>query len=579
VKSSNTFQVKVIFFITKYLFGGIMKIKFTNLLIMVFAIFWVFTFRMTGKDFFVSPTGNNSTGDGSIGNPWKTIIYAIDNVYPGDVLYLRAGVYNEQLLPVRSGSGNAYITISTYNNEDAYIDGTGVTSGNNGCLISNSYMKFRGFTVRNWLHDGITFSNCQFIELKNIKVTAVTGGISLKNTVHDFLLDSCVMYDYYGGAGGYGFDATPEEPNDRIYNGVIQNCKAFLTAGAYDNCDGFALGHDGVSNIHFTNCDVSSVGDGFDISGSGIVLERCSAHNSSYGGGYKLWRDSVTLINCIGYNNSTNVELDFDGSTNKGVKARLINCTFFSCWNTNVFIENTAGGSRLEMYNCILAGGDNTGLTFDGDNISCYNGDYNLFHMNNPERAIATSQLDFSLTQIQNGEWTTTSGQDAHSKVATNSTAIFKDTLGKKPNLHLNEGSLAINNGINLPDAPSVDFDNFLRNTGQIDIGAYEWRLTEVESEPFQLVNNRDNNIIIYPNPADDFINLYLPEDIDGKFELKIIDLSGMTVFNRVYETYDKAINISFQNNDFNVKLTKGIYLCIITPIASHSAFSRFIKN
>ncbi len=472
-----------------------------GILFVIFSLFLCGLTPVSATDYFVSPSGSDVNGNGTIGNPWKTIAFALEYVYPGDVLYLRAGEYHEQLFSVRSGTASAYITISTYNDEDAFIDGSGASEGNNGCLLSHSYMKFRGFTVRNWLHDGMSFSNCEFIELKKIKVTAVTGGITLKNTVHDFELDSCIMYDYYGGSGGLGFDATPEGVTDRIYNGTIKNCKAYLTAGAFDNCDGFALGHDGVSDIYFYNCETYGIGDGFDISGTGIVLERCSAHNSSYGGGYKLWRDNVTLINCIGYDNSTNLELDFDPSTNKGVNARLINCTFYACWNANIYIENTAGGSTLEMYNCILAGGENTGLTFDGDNISCYTGDYNLFHMNIPERAISTSQFDYSLTQIQDGEWTTISGQDAHSKVVIDANTLFIDTVRADPDLFPRAGSLAIDNGSPVPGAPSVDFNNSPRTDGRIDIGAYEYSSgTDVENPSLHTVAGFTLEQS-YPNP------------------------------------------------------------------------------
>lgn len=480
-----------------------MKTHLANSVLVVICSLVFCSYALLANNYYVSPSGSNATGTGTLGNPWRTIQFAIDRAYPGDVLNLRGGVYNEQLISVREGTSGNYITFTTFNNEDAFIDGTGVLSGNNGAIISHSYLKLIGFTLRNWQHNGMEIFNCQFIELHKIKATNVTGGIHLTGTVHDFVIDSCIMYDYYGGAGGFGFDATPEGATDRIYNGVIKNSKAYLTAGAFDNCDGFAMGHEGVANIYLYNCEVYGVGDGFDISGAGIKLERCSAHNSSYGGGYKLWRDSVILINCIGYNNSTNVELDFDFPTSRGVKAHLINCTFFGSWNANIYIENSAGGSKLELFNCILAGGDNTGLTFDGDTISCYTGDYNLFHMNNPERMVATSQRDFSLAQIQNGEWTTFSGQDAHTKVVFGSDSIFVDTLRTNPNIHLRERSLAINNGTNLPDAPLFDFDNCPRNVGQIDIGAYEFGACGVSgilgddlgtNHSYQLDQN-------YPNP------------------------------------------------------------------------------
>ncbi len=425
-------------------------------------------------DYFVSQSGSDLDGDGSFSNPWQTLEYAMDRLNPGDVLYIRAGEYHEQLISVRDGSAEAPITVAAYGNELVYIDGAGVTTGNNGCLLSHSHMKFRGFNVRNWRDDGMSFYGCSYLELKKITITAVTGGISMKGTVHDFLIDSCIIYDYYGGAGGYGLDCTPEGETDLIYKGTVQNCKAYITAGAFDNADGFALGHDGVSDIRFHNCETWGIGDGFDISGTDIVLTNCAASKATYGGGYKLWRNNVTLINCIGYDNGVNVELDYDAVARRGVAARLINCTLHTCYVANVGIENPGGGNTLQLFNCIISGGENTGLNFYGDSISCYTGDYNLWHMSAPERAVATGQMDFSLTQIDNGEWTAASGQDAHSRVESDAGSLFLDSSRYAPDLRLRAGSRAINGGAMVKDAPSADFNGFPRGE-PIDIGAYEF--------------------------------------------------------------------------------------------------------
>ncbi len=493
---------------------------------------------LSASDYYISPSGNNSTGNGSISSPWRTIEYAIEFLNPGDNLYLREGVYNEQLISLRSGAVNNYITISAYNDENAYIDGTGVSSGNNGAIITHSFIRFVGFTIRNWADAGMEISNCEFIELIKLKVTAVSGGIHMTGTVHDFILDSCLMFDFSGEDGGFGFDATPEGAQDSIYNGMIKDCKSYLSTPATGNCDGFALGHDRVSDINFYNCEVYGVGDGFDISGKNIILERCSAHGSTFGGGYKLWRDEVKLINCIGYDNTSNVELDYDFTVNQGVNARLINCTFFGSSVYNIWIENCAGGSTLAMYNCILAGATNTGLNFDGDSVSCYTGDYNLFHMNNPERMIATSELDFSLTQVFNNEWTAHSGQDAHTQVVFDAGTLFMDTLYANPNLHILGNSLAVDNGTNLPDAPLFDFDNCPRNVGLIDIGAHEFGAcgpVEV-NEPFSDKNNSYNLRQNYPNPFNPSTRMSYTIPRKSFISIKIFDLLGKEVSELVNE-------------------------------------------
>ena len=42
---------------------------------------------------FVSTSGNDSTGDGSISNPYNTIKKAGDQANPGDTVFVRAGTY------------------------------------------------------------------------------------------------------------------------------------------------------------------------------------------------------------------------------------------------------------------------------------------------------------------------------------------------------------------------------------------------------------------------------------------------------------------------------------------------------
>jgi len=181
-----------------------MKSASASSLFMILASLLLWGPPVIASDYFVSPSGSDTTGNGTVGNPWRTIQFAIDRVFPGDVLYLRGGVYNEQLITVRSGTTGSYITISTYGDESSFIDGTGVTSGNNGAIITHSYLRFRGFTIRNWLHNAMEILNCQFIELKRVHATSVMGGFHLTGAVHDFVVDSCVMSEYYGGDGGTG---------------------------------------------------------------------------------------------------------------------------------------------------------------------------------------------------------------------------------------------------------------------------------------------------------------------------------------------------------------------------------------
>ena len=43
--------------------------------------------------YYCAPTGNNSTGDGSIGNPWIDLVGATGTIVAGDLIYFRGGAY------------------------------------------------------------------------------------------------------------------------------------------------------------------------------------------------------------------------------------------------------------------------------------------------------------------------------------------------------------------------------------------------------------------------------------------------------------------------------------------------------
>ncbi len=61
-----------------------------------------------GRTWYVSPTGNDSSGDGSIQSPFQTISKAVSAMEAGDICYLREGVYREVLKPKSNTSILAY---------------------------------------------------------------------------------------------------------------------------------------------------------------------------------------------------------------------------------------------------------------------------------------------------------------------------------------------------------------------------------------------------------------------------------------------------------------------------------------
>jgi len=413
--------------------------------------------------YYVSTTGNDGN-PGTIDKPWRTIQHAAEAVVAGDTAYIRGGTYNEQVRIVTSGNAaEGYITFAAYPGETPVIDGTG-DIGSNGVVITGGHFRLLGLEIQNWPENGIWMEGAHHFEIADCKVHDVWYGIGVTYGTHDFVLNRVEMYNF----NLYGFDASPSEGRD-CYNGTFNDCIAHTCRDPEQNVDGFALGHGTQHDFVFNRCQAYGVYDGFDISSRNTTLNRCSAHDC-INGGYKIWQKDITLVNCLSYHNGeTNVELDWSGEPKT---TTLRNCTLVDCQTFNVWVENPA--DRVRMYNCILAGGDNIGLVMDLP--SSYQGDYNIFHNDNPDRAIVAWQHvpdEFSLNMIAAGDWATATGQDQHSLVCLGPVSeLFEDLANW--DLHLRAGSIAIDEGT-ADNAPSDDYDGVSRPQGSaFDIGAFE---------------------------------------------------------------------------------------------------------
>ena len=420
---------------------------------------WILKFER--KAYYVAPWGNDSN-PGTISQPWKTIQHAVTEARAGDTVFIRDGIYHEHISSIYDGDADGYITFSAYSNDRIIIDGNG-SSWSNCITITNSYIKLVGLEIRNWT-TGMWITNSSHIQIYNCSVYNVTFGIGMADGTHDFELRNIELYNFLL----YGFDASPSGGKD-CYNGLIYKCIAHDAVDQGQNVDGFALGHGNQHNFTFNQCISYNVFDGFDISAKNTTLNRCLSHDCWYTG-YKIWQDNITLVNCIAYHNGiTNAELDWDGSPGK---TTLQNCNFIDAGTYNIWIENSS--DSLQMYNCILTNGDNIGLSFEERDASNYNGDYNIFHNDNPLRVISVGYTDeFSIDDIRDGAWTNYSSQDEHSIVVYDPPKLFMNLSNW--DFHLSEESTAIDNGTSY-NAPLVDFDGIERPQGNgYDIGAYEY--------------------------------------------------------------------------------------------------------
>ena len=112
----------------------------------------IFSFNTNAcNTWYVSPTGDNTTGDGSINKPYLTINKASTSSSPCDTIYLRGGTYYAPytMAVSKSGTFSAPITIANYPGEYPIIDNTGYQKNDVSIHVRGSYIDLGGFEIKN----------------------------------------------------------------------------------------------------------------------------------------------------------------------------------------------------------------------------------------------------------------------------------------------------------------------------------------------------------------------------------------------------------------------------------------------
>lgn len=191
-------------------------------------------------NFYVATNGNDSTGDGSIGNPWLTPKYGATQLASGDTLYLRGGTYDNVLVENISATiailpAATNTTIASYPDEEAIITGNGGVAPTGWVIGANSLAS--GMTIRDLTIKGavvifsatdVTIENCDIsvggdLWTGNLQgeIIYVQGGI---NTV----IQNNVLHDSTNQPGGSG-DVVLVYKSDGL---IVQNNEIYGSARA-----------------------------------------------------------------------------------------------------------------------------------------------------------------------------------------------------------------------------------------------------------------------------------------------------------------------------------------------------------
>jgi uncharacterized repeat protein (TIGR02059 family) len=122
--------------------------------LLILALLWSFS-TLYGATYYVSPSGSDASGNGSIGSPWFTLNKAWSGVIAGDIIYMRGGNYyytSPQNLSGKSGNSSNLIQLLAYPGEKPIINGRDMDTQHNWNLISitnANYLYIKGIRISN----------------------------------------------------------------------------------------------------------------------------------------------------------------------------------------------------------------------------------------------------------------------------------------------------------------------------------------------------------------------------------------------------------------------------------------------
>jgi hypothetical protein len=167
----------------------------------------------TSKSYVIAFDGNDTSGDGSVAKPWRSLKKACGAAQPGDAIELRGGTWNTALESCSAtGTADHPVHIRPYSGESVVLDASGqsLSSSEHVLQLTNaSYVVVDGLEVANSTGRGVGYYESTGITLRNLKVHDV-GYRALGGGGDDIVIESNEVWNASltnanNSAGGSGW--------------------------------------------------------------------------------------------------------------------------------------------------------------------------------------------------------------------------------------------------------------------------------------------------------------------------------------------------------------------------------------
>lgn len=326
------------------------------------------------KTYYVAVDGNDEN-EGSKEAPFKTINSALALTKPGDTVMLREGVYHQRITFPQSGLLNDRITLKSYPNERAKIDGTGIQTSGWMALVTIKGIRcitVEGIDICNFTN---TAPNC---DPQGISITGESRHITIKNCNIYGIKNTAPSFsgENYRSAHAIFVLGDADVP---ISNLVIEGCNIYDTqTGTSEtltlagNVDGFEIRNNKVYDVENIGIIVAG-GDNLHPSGNkatnyarnGVIADNIVYNNShtrspdvwgptSYGaiGIYVCGGAGTIIERNIVYDCDRGIGLVSESDLYATKDCIVRNNFVYNCWRTGIYMGDYMGYTNGGTDNC-----------------------------------------------------------------------------------------------------------------------------------------------------------------------------------------------------------------------------------
>lgn len=308
----------------------------------------MFTCANYGATYYVAPTGSDSN-PGTAASPKATINEVAYLLSAGDILYLRAGTYNQSVYMYNSGSSKAPITIAGYPGEKAVIDGSFlVPAGTNGQLvyITGSNVILQDLTIQRSRGIGLVLEGTNDWAVRLRSQSNILGGIMVSGSGYS-VVTNCEVY----------YNSLQNEHNtNSIWAGSLSAARGGYNSTLVNNKVWNNWG-EGLSTYECTNTVIT--GNVVYDNRVNVYLSDCAhvlvARNLIY---------STSNNICAYLNNQSGIMLGDEKYNPPSSDNTIINNVIMGCYNNIYYWRGESGGG---LKNVLIANNTLANATGDGN--------------------------------------------------------------------------------------------------------------------------------------------------------------------------------------------------------------------